>query len=50
MRFRTKDGLFSVNPYVCWSLCLDSCLRRSELLQVGDCQVGNWHVNCQHSS
>jgi len=21
-----------------------------ELLQTGDCQVGNWQVNCQHSS
>jgi len=48
--FRLKDGLFSFNPCVCWSLCLDSYLRRSELLQAGDCQVGNWHVNCQHSS
>jgi len=25
-------------------------LWRWELLQTGDCQVGNWHVNCQHSS
>jgi len=22
--FRIKNGLFSVNPYVCWSLSLDS--------------------------
>jgi len=36
--------LFSVNPYVCWSLSLDSYLRRSKLLQAGDCQVGNCHV------
>jgi len=43
--FRIKDGLFSVNPYVCWSLSLDSYLRQSELLQAGDCQV-----NCQHTS
>ena len=27
-----------------------SHLWRWELLQTGDCQVGNWHVNCQHSS
>jgi len=48
--FRIKNGLFSVNPYVCWSFSLDSYLRRWELLQAGDCQVGNWHVNCQHYS
>jgi len=27
-----------------------SHLWRWELLKTGDCQVGNWHVNCQHSS
>jgi len=27
-----------------------SHLWRWELLQTGDCQVGNWHVNCQHFS
>jgi len=27
-----------------------SHLSRWELLQTGDCQVENWHVNCQHSS
>ena len=27
-----------------------SHLWRWELLQTGDCQVGNWHVNCQHSN
>ena len=27
-----------------------SHLWRWELLQTGDCQVGNCHVNCQHSS
>jgi len=46
--FHTKDGLFSISPYVCWSLCLDSYLRQSELLHAGDCQVGNWHINRQH--
>ena len=48
-RFRIKDVLFSVNPYVCWSLSLDSQLQRSELHQAGDSRVGNWHTNCQHS-
>jgi len=36
--FRVKDGFFI------------SHLWRWEMHQAGDCQVGNWHVNCQHSS
>jgi len=36
-----KVDLFSVNPYVCWLLFLDSYLRRSQVLQAGECQVGN---------
>jgi len=36
--------------FLCKGWFVFSHLWRSELLQAGDCQVGNWHVNCQHSS
>jgi len=37
-----KDGLLSLNPAsVGCSLWIRSCGRRLELLQAGDCQVGN---------
>jgi len=37
------------------SISIDVCcsyieLSRSKLHKTGDLQVGNWHVNCQHSS
>ena len=37
----------SVNIHVC---CSYIELSRSKLHKTGDLQVGNWHVNCQHSS
>ena len=37
----------SVSIHVC---CLYIELSRSKLHKTGDLQVGNWHVNCQHSS
>ena len=37
----------SVSIYVCCSYIESS---RSKLHKTGDLQVGNWHVNCQHSS
>ena len=36
-----------VSIHVC---CLYIELSRSKLHKTGDLQVGNWHVNCQHSS
>jgi len=37
----------SVSIHVC---CSHIELSRSKLHKTGDLQVGNWHVNCQHSS
>jgi len=37
----------SVSIHVC---CSYIELSRSKLHKTGDLQVGNWHVNCQHSS
>ena len=36
-----------VNMHVC---CSYIELARSKLCKTGDLQVGNWHVNCQHST
>jgi len=40
MRFSYKGRLVFSQPYVCWSLCLDSYWRRSELLQAPTVRLG----------
>ena len=41
MRISYKGWFVFSQPCVCWSLFLDAALRRPELFQAGDCQVGN---------
>jgi len=53
--FRIKDGLFSVNPYVCWSLSLwihscggRNCWRRTTIRLGIDTLIANMLVLCKN--